>query len=78
MKADVLALAVIADGEISPAERAAIGEFATARGIDPDDAMAKVASLTEQVRDPAVLRERESPVAQPRSTRANASRSSWP
>ncbi len=56
MKAAVLALAVIADGTITPAERAAIGVFAKRQGIDPDEALASVASLAEQLRDPALLR----------------------
>lgn len=57
VKAAVLALAVIADGTITPAERTAIGAFAKRQGIDPDEAIASVASLAEQLRNPAVLRD---------------------
>jgi len=57
-KATVLALAVIADGAITEAERPAIAEFAERHGVDADEVIAKVASLAEQLRDPVVLRER--------------------
>jgi hypothetical protein len=57
-KANVLALAVIADGVISEAERPAIAEFAERHGIDAGEVVAKVASLAEQLRDPRVLREK--------------------
>jgi uncharacterized membrane protein YebE (DUF533 family) len=57
-KATVLALAVIADGAITEAERPAIAAFAERHGIDAGEVIAKVASLAEQLRDPAVLREK--------------------
>lgn len=57
VKAELLALAVVADGEITEAERAAIHAFAARRGLPPEETLAKVAALGEQLRDPAVLRE---------------------
>ena len=56
-KARVLALAVIADGVITEAERQAIGGFAEQHGIDAGEVIASVVSLVEQLRDPRVLRE---------------------
>ena len=57
-KATVLALAVIADGAVTAAEHPAIAELAERHGLDVDEVMAKVGSLAEQLRDPAVLREK--------------------
>lgn len=57
-KATLLALAVIADGAISEAERPALADFAQRHDIDADEVASKVASLAEQLRDPAVLREK--------------------
>jgi uncharacterized tellurite resistance protein B-like protein len=55
-KAELLWLAVIADGAITDAERAAIEAFAKQEGIDPEEPLAKIQALTEEVRDPVVLR----------------------
>jgi len=51
-----LALAVIADGAMTDAERPIIGEFAERNGLDADEVIAKVALLAEQLRDPQILR----------------------
>lgn len=57
-KATLLALAVIADGAITDAEGPAIAEFAKRHGIDAGEVVAKVTSLSEQLRDPRILREK--------------------
>ena len=65
VKANVLALAVIADGAITPAEHEAIAQFAASHGIEPDEAIAKLTSVADEVRDPAVLREKITRFAAP-------------
>lgn len=57
-KASVLALAAIADGTLTEAERPAIAAFAKEHGLDPDDAIAKLMTLVEELRDPAMLQAR--------------------
>ena len=65
VKANVLALAVIADGAITPAEHETIAQFAASHGIEPDEAIAKLTSVADEVRDPVVLREKVARYAAP-------------
>ena len=58
VKANVLALAVIADGVVTPAEHGAIAQFAASHGIAPDAVIAELTSVADELRDPAVLREK--------------------
>jgi uncharacterized tellurite resistance protein B-like protein len=62
-KATLLALAVIADGAITDAERPALAEFAARHGLDADAVSAKVDKLAQELRDPRVLREKIAHVA---------------
>lgn len=55
-KAELFALAVIADGVVTDDERAALEAFATNAGLDAAAALDAVASLRETLRDPIVLR----------------------
>jgi hypothetical protein len=58
-KATILALAVIADGVVTEAERPLIGEFAARYGFDANEVMVKIAAIAEQLRvAPGALSER--------------------
>jgi len=62
-KATVLALAVLADGEVTEAERHVLVAFAARERVDPDEIFAKVTPLAERLRDARFLRDAVARVA---------------
>jgi len=64
-QADLLALAVVADGVITEAERGAVEAYARRQELDPAEVLAGIDALADALRDPAVLRARVTARAAP-------------
>jgi hypothetical protein len=58
VKMAIIALAIAADGEITPDERASIEAYAKKHRLDATDMLDHVAKLSEALRDPKVLHDR--------------------
>jgi len=64
-KLEVIALAILADGEVTDAEREAIQKHAKEYGLDTNEVLADIAQLGADLRDPNLLREKIDAAAKP-------------